>query len=251
MFLLNVFYALGCILIAFSLYLFISWKDPGVSWGGAFDAISLYSSYKSVLNLGLNNKQKIGETIGINWRPSFLLLHLINSNNHTTYNNDGVTYFVETLRKGHSLIFAVQIIISEFQHLLRKMHENNNITTSGYLPQNIHHQVVINQKESTDLVIRAIQNHIEMVFNVVQMTGLGILRPNTLIMAMFNEKTDDIKVDEYVEILRDTLLSGCGIMICCGFNANDGNKINWQNDRFQLSKNAENIMSNDIIDIFG
>eukprot|EP01084_Bolivina_argentea_P132549 233922_1 len=250
MFLLDVAYALATTLTAFTLYLFISWKDPGVSWGGAFDSRSLFAAYMSVLNLGLNYS-KHSTQYSTNWRPSFLLIHLNTKNNHSKNAfNDGVTYFVETLRKGHGLIFAAEICIGDFRTIaLNKINKlqtntplNNNNSNSGYLPARTHisSRTHFKGKRVNGFLNKIISTtHRNGVQIALQTTGIGVLKPNTIVIGMKNENCySEITNKTYVEILRDSLLSGYGIMIPNGFN---GNKIDWNLKRYNIY-NCDNII---------
>merc|ERR1712204_14548 len=60
--------------------------------------------------------------------------------------------------------------------------------------------------------------------NLFQLVGMGSLRPNTLIIGYKRKwRTDsDEIISEYVQILRDTLVMGMGLMISVGFK-----RVNW------------------------
>jgi len=65
--------------------------------------------------------------------------------------------------------------------------------------------------------------------NLHQLVGMGSLRPNTLIIGFKRKwQTDnDEVVLEYVQVLRDTLVMGMGVMMVVGFK-----RINWFLDEY-------------------
>eukprot|EP01083_Nonionella_stella_P111646 327639_1 len=213
MFLLDWVYALLTTSIAFGLYLFISWKDPGVSWGGVFDSVAIFNAYKSVLNLALNNKTV--DTDSINWR----LIHF-----RQDASNDPITRFVETLQKGKSLIFAVEITCGEYRtNLMQSVKQNVKMSNTriresigtnpirmhpGYLPIRKH---ISSRMHFIGKRVHGFCNQIVSssyrsgVQSALQMCGLGVLlRP------MKQEQMDDD--EEYVEILRD-LINDCMLLL--------------------------------------
>ncbi len=200
-----------------------------------------------------------------NWRPSFLLLHLSKNRSKKTGAikpfNDGVTHFLETLRKGHSLIFAAEICIGDFRlNLLNKIKKlerehtglstelnNERLYSSGYLPVRTHISSRTHFKGKrvngflNKIVSESYRNGVQ---TALQTTGMGVLKPNTIVMALKcteNETENEsiLSNEEYVEILRDNLLSGFGLMLLCGFNNSD--KIDWALQRYNIY-NCDNII---------
>eukprot|EP01083_Nonionella_stella_P262999 893870_1 len=171
MFLLDWVYALLTTSIAFGLCMFISWMDP----------VAIFNAYKSVLNLALNNKTV--DTDSINWR----LIHF-----RQDASNDRITRFVETLQKGKSLIFAVEITCGEYRtNLMQSVKQNVKMSNTkiresmgtdpirmhpGYLPIRKRVHGFCNQ-----IVSSSYRSGVQ---SALQMCGLGVLRPNTLIIPM-------------------------------------------------------------------
>merc|ERR1712130_747676 len=65
--------------------------------------------------------------------------------------------------------------------------------------------------------------------NLFQLVGMGSLRPNTLVIGWkmkWRTDSDEI-INEYVQILRDTLVMGMGLMISVGFK-----RVNWFLDEY-------------------
>merc|ERR1711971_1305298 len=61
------------------------------------------------------------------------------------------------------------------------------------------------------------------------LVGMGTLRPNTLVIGFKRnwQRDDDAVLNEYVQILRDTLVMGMGLMIIVG-----AKRINWFLDEY-------------------
>eukprot|EP01083_Nonionella_stella_P063458 164893_1 len=256
MFLLDPIYALCTVSIALFFYIYVAVNDPDVAWGGAFHSRAIYKTYRALLNLALRDKKS-----EFNWRPSFLVIAFGRQYSLTKY--------VETLRKCHSLIFSCSIYKENYrQSVIKKLDEqlamkrrstnlrglgmtrNDHSYVSlkdGYLPIRSfsHKRMKYGGKRSlgfNDAIVTdgSYRNAMQ---TVLQNSGLGALRPNTLILNLLrlhvNEEEEDaeeeeekqkheIECNEYVEILRDSLLYGYGVMVCHGLcDTEKYHKIDW------------------------
>ena len=205
MFLLDYRYALLAVVVAVGLYLYIEWKGINKNWGPAQESRQFYRIYKGLLNLArIQNNVK-------NWRPSFLIL----VKNPKT--EPQLILFSQTLRKSYSPLFFLRIDIqNDYRINLKRFRELNN---NGYLPylgmkkkhKGFYHCVFADSLRTG-------------ASNAMQFTGIGTMRPNTL-MLMFKrkwQKNSNDQLVEYIQILRDALLMRYGVMICCSFET-----VNW------------------------
>eukprot|EP01084_Bolivina_argentea_P029632 55023_1 len=189
MFLLDHWYATGTLALAFALYLYITWTDPVCSWGGSFYSYTVYKVYRNLLGLALNDNKQESNIV---WRPSFCLITFGDKDN-------AMVDFVETLRKDHSLLFCIKILIGDFRNNLNKENNiriynkiNNEIrqrSISGYLPIKPYKQrrtKLVSKRVLGFSSVVATQSYRNGLQSTLQLCGLGVLRPNTLILKLLN-----------------------------------------------------------------
>ena len=233
MFLLDHWYAIGTLFIAFILYSYITISDPDVSWGGSWYSYSVYKVYRNLLNLALKDHKSNNSII---WRPSFLSIKF-------DQDDDQLINFVETLRKDHSLIFTVSIKIGDYRNnlLMNNDNDNNNRTNannenngnkkglkirrqrsiSGYLPIKEYQQKRTKLKGKRVLGFNNVitsDSYRHGLQSTLQLCGLGALKPNIVILNLLKQQEHDNEQEmiEYVECLRDILLTEMGLILCCG-----------------------------------
>jgi amino acid transporter len=209
MFLLDYVFALLAGLIGGGIYIYVYYKDPDVNWGSAPQSRKFFKAYKSILKLRKTKALHIK-----NWRPGFLVLC------RDPIKRPQMMLFAQTLKKSYGAIFYATVHTGDYRTNVRKFHEAHSL---GYLPPN----VPKNAKGFYDAILA--DSFRQGVQNLFQLCGLGSLRPNTLIIGFKRRwKTDSDKVvTEFVQILRDTLVMGNGLMMCCGFK-----RINWILEEF-------------------
>eukprot|EP01084_Bolivina_argentea_P000479 897_1 len=208
MFLLNWVYGLVACVIAGLLFAYVYWKDPEVNWGAAPQARKFYTAYKAILRLR-KTKSHIK-----NWRPGLLVLV------RDPIKRAQMMLFAQTLKKGHGPIFYATVHTGDYRTNIRKFHEAHSL---GYLPFNA-------PKNSKGFYESVLADTLRAgVQNLFQLVGMGSLRPNTLVIGFKRKwRTDsDEIITEYVQILRDTLVMGMGLMISTGFK-----RVNWFLDEY-------------------
>jgi len=204
MFLLDWTMALGANAIALSLFCYIQWKDPEVNWGAAPQARKYYAAMQSILKL---RKTKAVHTK--NWRPGLLVLV------RDPIKRAQMMLFAQTLKKAHGPIFYGTVHTGDYRTNIRKFRDAHSL---GYLPTN----APKNSKGFYEAVLA--ETFRSGVQNLFQLVGMGSLRPNTLVIGFKRnwQKDEDSVLNEYVQILRDTLVMGMGLMIIVGTK-----RINW------------------------
>jgi len=208
MFLLNWSYALVASVVAFLLYSYVQWIDPEVNWGAAPQARKYYSAYKAILRLR-KTKSHIK-----NWRPGYLVL------TRDPIKRAQMMLFAQTLKKAHGPTFFATVHVGDYRTNIRTFQEAHSL---GYLP--------VNAPKSSKGFYEAVlaETFRSGVQNLFQLVGMGALRPNTLIIGYKRKwptDPDDV-VLEYVQVLRDTLVMGMGLMMVVGFK-----RINWFQDEY-------------------
>ena len=208
MFLLNWVYALVAGLIAFLIYAYVEFTEPEVNWGSAPQARKFYDAYKSILKL------RSGKKHIKNWRPGVLVLV------RDPIKRPQMMLYAQTLKKAHGPIFYATVHTGDYRTNIRKFHEAHSL---GYLPEN----APKNSKGFYESVLA--ENFRSGVQNLFQLVGMGSLRPNTLVIGYkrkWKSDSDEI-ITEYVQILRDTLVMGMGLMVVVGFK-----RVNWILDEY-------------------
>eukprot|EP00484_Ammonia_sp_Unknown_P002454 CAMPEP_0197076228 /NCGR_PEP_ID=MMETSP1384-20130603/212009_1 /TAXON_ID=29189 /ORGANISM="Ammonia sp." /LENGTH=1059 /DNA_ID=CAMNT_0042515081 /DNA_START=31 /DNA_END=3210 /DNA_ORIENTATION=+ len=226
MFLLNWVYAVVACVIALSLYGYIEYKDPAINWGSAPEARAYYSVYNSLIKLQ-KKKQHIKT-----WRPAFLVLV------RDPVNRPQLMLFTQTLKKSHGPLFYATVHTGDYRTNIRKFHAAKS---NGYLPKDC-------PKNAKGFYYSVIADSLRSgVQNCIQLIGAGSLQPNTLVLG-FKTKwaTDSDAIStEFVQILRDALVMGMGLMVVSGFK-----RVNWflkdyappaidQDDEYEAEAEAE------------
>merc|ERR1719295_1112827 len=203
MFLLNWAYALVACVVASFLYFYVEWVDPEVNWGAAPQARKYYTAYKAILRLR-KTKRHIK-----NWRPGLLVLV------RDPLKRPQLMIFAQTLKKSHGPLFYATVHTGDYRTNIRKFHEMHSL---GYLPRN-------SPKNSKGFYEAVLADSFRSgVQNLFQLVGMGSLRPNTLVLGFKKkwQKDSDEVIEEFVQVMRDTLVMGMGLMVPVGFK-----RINW------------------------
>merc|ERR1719384_198017 len=200
--------ALVACVVAFLLHSYVTWTDPEVNWGAAPQARKHYSAYKAILRLR-KSKQHVK-----NWRPGYLVLV------RDPIKRAQMMLFAQTLKKAHGPTFYATVHTGDYRTNIRKFQGAHSL---GYLPLN----APKGSKGFYEAVLA--ENFRYGVQNLHQLVGMGSLRPNTLIIGFKRkwQRDGDEVVLEYVQVLRDTLVMGMGVMMLVGFK-----RINWFLDEF-------------------
>merc|ERR1719384_1336813 len=200
--------ALVACVVAFLLHSYVTWTDPEVNWGAAPQARKHYSAYKAILRLR-KSKQHVK-----NWRPGYLVLV------RDPIKRAQMMLFAQTLKKAHGPTFYATVHTGDYRTNIRRFQEAHS---HGYLPSN-------SPKKSKGFYESVLADSLRSgIQNLLQLVGMGSLRPNTLVIGYkrkWRNDSDEI-ITEYVQILRDTMSMGMGLMICVGFK-----RINWFLDEY-------------------
>ena len=206
----NWVYAILSFLLSYMLYVSIKLTNNNdLSWGKVQESREYYEAYMSVLKLDKNTLKvnSLHARPGFNWRPGFLVLcgdplerpYLIN--------------FADTLSKSYSPIFYGLIktdVKQKYRENILKFHQSNY---NHYLPR-----YLLNNKKKGFFESIFAKSMREGTQILLQTCGLGNLRPNTLLIGFrHNWRRDINKSREYIEVIRDCLEMGYGILILRNF----------------------------------
>merc|ERR1719193_1854311 len=187
-------FAAGALCLAFALHRYVKFANPSVNWGVALDARRYMKAMERVREL-----RRLKPHVK-NYRPGFLVL--IKDQKH----DQSLCEFIQTMKYSYGTDVFVNIIESDF-----------------------HQDVVGEAKRSCKYLSQRNDGFLETLIAdnlragaqiMMQVGGLGRLRPNTLVMG-FPERwcrgsEEEIfgKCRMYQNILRDALLMDHGFMLC-------------------------------------
>jgi len=186
-------------LIAYAIFQYIQYRKPEVKWGSAFQARAHMKAFTRILQLEKPHVK--------NFRPGYLVLtgkpterpHLIR--------------WIHTLHLGYGTTVFANIQIGDFRKKAKQISEQDY-----YLPKQLKMKGLVQ-----NVVAPSFRTGVQM---LLQTTGLGDLRCNTLVMGLQTEwlkkersvftspdNSGEKHMGEYVDIIRDALSYNFGIMI--------------------------------------
>ena len=242
----NWLFCIGAFLLAGVLFLYIKIIDPDVDWGKIQESREYYQAFQSVLKLDKSSKKKnIFHTK--HWRPGFLVL------SGEPINRGHLIQFASTLSKSYSPTFFGCIkthVKCCYTENILKFHTKNH---NHYLPR---HLLNSNVKGFFESVIA--KNMREGIHILLQTCGLGALRPNTLIIGYRHnwQHTNEIeKSQQYIDIIRDILQMGFGLLIVRNFSYIDWKSKNYFDSANTYTinphhENEENFVKNVMMSVF-
>jgi len=206
MFIVNPIWAGVALLASLSLYMYINYKLESHEWGSAMDGIRFQLALHSLIQLEDSQHQTV------NWRPNILILYRI----HLSEELKGIKHheilnFYSQLRKGNG--FCVVACVLEGK---RDEHSLHKAKIEKGVIQNI-------MKEE------AIQGFAEVVVApswsegtnyIIQLTGIGGIVPNTVLMDWpvgWREKIK--KAQEFVNVLSIAQAADKAVLAVKGLNA--------------------------------
>jgi len=230
MFLTSWFIALAAIFIAAALYFYIDYRDPPVNWGSANQARQFYNVEKSMMRM--RNFHSHVKT----FRPHVLLL--------SGEPNDRLhlARFVASLRKGYGITVYGNVIKGDYEDQV-KMFRHRKLD-HGYFEDTS----VPNLKVRGFLSSVIAPNMRQGVQSLLCCSGLGVMRPNTLMVEFLDDWDRLLKihskigeekkamgapvlesakdVDDWIAVIRDGFKMGMGVMV-----ARNLKKIDWESPK--------------------
>jgi potassium/chloride transporter 9 len=190
--------------IFFFLLILFSFTAPDVDFGDTTQALLYHQVRKYLLRLG-RRKWKSAKF----WRPSLLLLELRDPEDVETLGLNFV-FFANAIKKG-GLMVICSVIVGLYNST--SLMKRESMIDSW--------QMLINDHRLKALPICTVAETIRVgVRQAMMLSGLGNMKPNTLMMGWFGEGYSIAAVD-YGHIIRDTLMTDLHIILCRGLERID------------------------------
>jgi len=207
MFAINYIYALVAFLIAAGLYKYIELSEQDINWGSAQEARNFNTAIHQMLKLRKDNVHVK------NFRPGYLVL------TGPPATRAHLVYFGDILRRtSKGLLVFGHVTIGHYQRNLQKYRESH---LGGFVQSGSRNFPQVKPKVKgffESVIAQNIQSGAQI---LVQMSGLGRLKPNVVVMGYKEDwqkkrKIEPENVKEYVNMVADCFKMRLGVMICRG-----------------------------------
>mmetsp|Transcript_17676 Transcript_17676/g.37847 ORF Transcript_17676/g.37847 Transcript_17676/m.37847 type:complete len:1040 (-) Transcript_17676:442-3561(-) len=194
MFLINPIWAAVACVLAVSLYAFINVKLTERGWGSAIDGIRYRFAIKSLMQL------ESRQAACVNWRPQVLILYKINLSEEVEgIKHHEILKFSSQLRKSRGFCVVACVLESERRDAaaMQLAAEEKDII------QNIMHEEGV--EGFAEVVVAPTWK--EGSNYIIQLTGIGGLVPNTILLDWPNASAHDKDRQDFMEVLQTGLAS--------------------------------------------
>ncbi len=177
MFLINFTATVICLAFTFIIYLYISKKNITRTWGDLRDGVLISIIRTCLLKLRFNEKQEK------NWKPDIIVF------SGNPKNRSNLIYLANHFSKGRGVITLVRFIFGHLEDMQEKIKKAREDLDS-YLKENkilAFSEVVVGE------------NMVDTFLETVQSSGIGLLKPNTVLMGMSRDKEN---IKPLVEFMR-------------------------------------------------
>eukprot|EP00943_MAST-04B_sp_MAST-4B-sp1_P005173 g5173.t1 len=218
MFLTDLVFAPISFCIAIGLAYYIATKHVSTNWGTALDARAYVNALTSVLHL---------RTIRLHaktFRPSYLVM--MTEDLADSFTQDALGSYLYSLRKGRGCVFWGQILIGDPRTNMLKLRDRFQDT---YRPLTKTAEGVVPKPDSfAPLEVLQARTYYDGCISLMQATGIGNLRPNTVVLPYLENWQKMLKegkeneVADYVNTIAASQKMRFGTMIGRGLD-----RINW------------------------
>lgn len=164
MFMTSWYYALLAMCMAGCIYKYIEYRGAEKEWGDGIRGLALSAARYSLLRL------EEGEPHTKNWRPQILILAKLNDDLVPKYRK--LFAFANQLKAGKGLTISVSCLGGDY---------SQNSGRALTAKQNLH-QKMIKERVKGFVEVLVARNIVDGLSSLVQTTGLGGLKPNTVIL---------------------------------------------------------------------
>eukprot|EP00943_MAST-04B_sp_MAST-4B-sp1_P000500 g500.t1 len=207
---LNVWMSFFTVTIGILLYIIVGRVAPDVNWGSSGEGARYIIAYRSLRSLAATQQHVK------NWRPQ--LLAIVNSEEASTKEEEkvdnGVIALLRDLRKGHGLAIVGAVLSNENS----TSEVDGGIDPEALLKIQTRRAQLKLQLESCLVkgfaeVVHA-KNVRQGVYSMLQVAGIGTMRPNTLIVPFKEEwyKMSCEEIREFVGMIGDAFDFGYGVV---------------------------------------
>jgi len=190
MFLINFTATIICLTFTFMIYLYISKKNITRTWGDLRDGVLVSIIRMCLLRLRFNEKQEK------NWKPDIIVF------SGNPKNRSNLIYLVNHFSKGRGVITLVRFIFGHLEDMQDKIKEARE-NLDSYLKENkiLAFSEVVVGENMTDTFLETVQS-----------SGIGLLKPNTVLMGMSRDKEN---IKPFVEFMRKINYLNKNILVFC------------------------------------
>jgi hypothetical protein len=193
MFTIDKFWALGALSLSMSLYFYINWTLEAREWGSALDGIRFQLALRSLIQIEETQHHTV------NWRPQVLILYRV----HLSEELKGIKHheilrFYSHLRKGQGFCVVACVLEADQkdEHAIHKAGIEKGIIKSIMKEEGI--------QGFAEVVVAP--SWVEGTNYIIQLTGIGGLVPNTVILDWpDNWKKHPKKAYDFANVLKVAL----------------------------------------------
>jgi len=204
MFTIDHFWALGVFALAISLYMYINWTLEAREWGSALDGIRFNLALQSLIQIEESQHHTV------NWRPQVLILYRV----HLSEELKGIKHheilkFYSHLRKGQGFCVVACVLEADQrdEHAIHKAAIEKGIIKSIMKEEGI--------KGFAEVVVAP--SWVEGTNYIIQLTGIGGLSPNTVILDWpENWKKHTKKASDFCNVLKVALANDKAVLAMKG-----------------------------------
>ena len=189
--------ALGSLCFMLVLIGYIQYYGAVVDWGDALFALNLQVSQRNLVKL-----EKYATPNVKNWRPQLLGFSAIDD----TTSMPNILGFLSQIKKGRGLTIIMSVIITDD---LQTIYTNKeHLKCKETLQLNMQQHSISGFAEV--LVSRSL---VDGIAHAVQLSGLGKLSPNTVVMGYLTKRDILDKCEQYVEAIKAVLICKKGLIL--------------------------------------
>eukprot|EP00397_Hematodinium_sp_SG-2012_P004422 GEMP01004434.1.p1 GENE.GEMP01004434.1~~GEMP01004434.1.p1 ORF type:complete len:740 (+),score=83.74 GEMP01004434.1:1706-3925(+) len=200
MFIINVLWAIIALLVTILLYGFVDWQTEKVEWGSGLDGLKFHVALSSLLSL--ENRQ----AYRVNWRPQVLILYRIRLTEELKgIKRHEILTIYSQLRKGHGMCVVAAVLEGDKldPHAIHKARSEKQIILDIMREERI--------PGFAEVVVAP--TWCEGANYIIQLTGLGGLVPNTLLMGWPHDwKKTPKKAGDFISIVQTALAANKSIL---------------------------------------
>lgn len=179
-------WAMAACLIAIGLYAFVNWKVEAKEWGSAMDGITFRLALSALVQLEQSQHQHV------NWRPQVLILYRIQKDRQGISSHEGNLRFASQLRKGRGFCMVACVLESQ--------ERDEQAQLQAAREKQVIKDIMVNEGIEGFAEVVIAPSMAEGANYIIQLTGIGGLVPNTVLVDWPQESEDDMFLD-FVKIL--------------------------------------------------
>eukprot|EP00834_Sanchytrium_tribonematis_P003480 NODE_135_length_16508_cov_1.365897.p1 type:complete len:868 gc:universal NODE_135_length_16508_cov_1.365897:12848-15451(+) len=190
--------AVGAVLFMGVLIGYVQYYGALVDWGDAITALNLQISQRNLVKL-----EKYSDTNVKNWRPQLLGFAPIN---HEHDSLPAILSFLSQIKKGRGLTIILSVIITEDLNKVYSEKQNEKL-------QQLLKSKMVDHGINGFAEVLVSRSLVDGIAHAVQLSGLGKLSPNTVVMGYMSTRDNMEKCEQYVEAIKAVLICKKGLVL--------------------------------------